>query len=945
MANLLGLSFRFATFTFMKKIFTILVFLYSGMSLGLNITDSVKVQNLNYKIANLKNQNKKDSLITLYKEIADIYYKNNNWEKFAHTNNSISVEYQKLIEYDKCEEFLYKNFKLINENKLDSTNQYIGTSYNILGTLFYNMGQYDKAIKYCEKCLSVYKKIDKIESKKIAVQYINLGVFYSTKKNYKKALIYHKYSLDILMQDPIPDKNYLLSTYINLGKVHRYKKEYKKAINYYKKGIELFKKERKNSHYYICKSNLAIVYQNTGNYFKTLEILNEIIRDYKNNNRKDRVFKHIGTTYYYMKEYEKALSYLNKSLELKKQRFKQKHPYLAKNNTALGDVYTALEDHSTALQYYQQSLVDLCLNFNDSTGISNPVLELISDKSELLIALRKKAATLAKMEQTAAALETYLLSIDLNETIGYQHSDLESRDFQYQETRAIYEKAMELAYRLYLENKNENYLETAFQIAERSKSSLLVQSLQDTEAHYIGGVPLDLIEKEKELTIEISFYENKLFKTKNEADKSKMEQALFHKREDLDKLIRQLEKDYPKYYEEKYSRNEIRIEDIQHQQNENQAFIQFFYGADACYIITIDKETAKIVKQERNQDLEKNIATFLSSMNSNYHFEHGEENYKNYTSAAHYLYQQLIEPINSIIKEKQLSISPDGILSYIPFEALLYEETNSMADYRKAAYLIKKHSIHYAFSAGLNYKNKQQKNNYATSFGGYAPDYGKGSLQQLHWNGEEVNNAANIFNGNAYTGDRANKAHFMTHKNESQILHLAMHANADSINPMHSRLLFGEKNDTESLYAYELCNMDISSELVVLSACETGAGQLINGEGVMSLARSFFYAGCPSVIMSQWQLDDRTSTEIMQAFYQYLNDGKNKSEALRLAKLDFIRKSGPIKANPIYWANIVAVGNPRPIKSGSTTIWYFGFLLVLPLGFYYIRKRKQKQAA
>ena len=929
----------------MKKNQIIIIFI---VLLSIKLTaqtqlDSTKANFYKSKISIHNKTNNFDSLILYNSKLIELYQHKREWIKLIATNNKISKLYYKEMMYDISESFLLDNLDIIQKKNINEINTYIGNTYNILGTIYYQKAIYNKAISYSEKSLDIFKKIDGISMSKISGMCTNLGVFYSKINKYKKAISYHKHSLNIENNNPNPSNKYLTSIYLNIGRLYGNIRDYDIALDYYNKAMSI--STEKDNNYYAAYLNFAVTHQLIGNYEISLKLLKNISTENPNYNRFDRILKHIGTSYFHMGDNKEALKNLIKSYNLKKSIYKYKHPNIATTLIAIGDVYNKIDDKKNALINYQKSIVDLCLNFNDSTGISNPKLELISDKAELLIALRKKATTLAKLNKTEVALETYLLSIDLNESIGYQHSDLESRNFQYQETKAIYEKAIELAYQLYEQSKQHHYLEIAFQIAERSKSSLLVQSLQDTKAHYIGGVPLALIEKEKELTIEISFYENKLFKTKNEADKSKMEQALFHKREDLDKLIDQLEKDYPKYYEEKYSRNEILIADVQQQQDSNQVFIEYFYGTDAYYMIAINNTTAKIVKQQNSADLENNIHRFLSSVNSNQHFEHGEETYNSYSSAAYYLYQQLLEPLHNITKEKQLSISRDGILSYIPFEALLYEKPNALADYRKAAYLIKKHSIHYAFSAGLNYKNNSQQGNYNTSFAGYAPDYGKGSLQKLHWNHEEVNNAAHIFDGNAFTGDHANKAHFMTHKNESQILHLAMHANADSINPMHSRLLFGEKSEKESLYAYELCNMDIASELVVLSACETGAGQLINGEGVMSLARSFFYAGCPSVIMSQWQLDDRTSTEIMQYFYQYLDDGKNKSEALQLAKLDFINKSGPIKANPVYWASIVSVGNPRPIKNSSSKVWYYSLLLLLPVGFYYIRKRKQEQAA
>lgn len=117
--------------------------------------------------------------------------------------------------------------------------------------------------------------------------------------------------------------------------------------------------------------------------------------------------------------------------------------------------------------------------------------------------------------------------------------------------------------------------------------------------------------------------------------------------------------------------------------------------------------------------------------------------------------------------------------------------------------------------------------------------------------------------------------------------------------------------------------LDINAHLVVLSACETGYGKLNSGEGIMSLARGFLYAGCPGVVMTLWKVEDNQSTKIITSFYKYLADGKSKIEALQLSKLDYLKSSDPLFSHPYFWAGYVDIGNPDPliIKEKKNT-WY-----------------------
>jgi len=141
--------------------------------------------------------------------------------------------------------------------------------------------------------------------------------------------------------------------------------------------------------------------------------------------------------------------------------------------------------------------------------------------------------------------------------------------------------------------------------------------------------------------------------------------------------------------------------------------------------------------------------------------------------------------------------------------------------------------------------------------------------------------------------------------------------------PLYSHLAFTnvETADTiedNKLYAYEIYNLKLNAQMAVLSSCSSGFGEMKKGEGMMSLARGFIYAGCPSIIMTLWQVSDQSSSELMTSFYKYLKKGKSKQESMRLSKIDYINASDDLTSNPYFWSGIVVLGDGSPIyrKSG-----------------------------
>ncbi|MEM7175939.1 MAG: CHAT domain-containing protein, partial [Chlamydiota bacterium] len=196
----------------------------------------------------------------------------------------------------------------------------------------------------------------------------------------------------------------------------------------------------------------------------------------------------------------------------------------------------------------------------------------------------------------------------------------------------------------------------------------------------------------------------------------------------------------------------------------------------------------------------------------------------------------------------------------------------------------------------------------------------------------EVKAIVDLAGGDAFMGKQASKQAFIDHASSYKILHLAMHAYTRDENPLFSSLVFAEEKEESYLYISDIYTLQLQAELAVLSACNTGVGKWLKGEGVMSLARAFRYAGCPSIAMSLWQADDKATREIMTLFYQALYTGQEKDKALRIAKQSYLKQTG--RAHPHYWSAFVLVGEQAAIGEGQDGfgMWVWVVLGCLLLG-------------
>jgi CHAT domain-containing protein/tetratricopeptide (TPR) repeat protein len=316
-------------------------------------------------------------------------------------------------------------------------------------------------------------------------------------------------------------------------------------------------------------------------------------------------------------------------------------------------------------------------------------------------------------------------------------------------------------------------------------------------------------------------------------------------------------------------------------------------------------------------------------------------------------YQETAEKLSMLLLDKlpshhiqQLIILPESFLYYLPFETLIGPTKKP---------LVSQYAISYSYSLPLWMAQHQiNRPTLGNQVLAVAPTYPsgpsnllakRGNFYALPFANQEATQIVSRYGGKLLQGSEATRQQFLALIQQYPILHLAMHAQMDTLDFEQSALVFDGAN---KLRFHELYTLDIKPQLVVLSACNTGMGQLESGEGFMSLSRALTYAGAPSLVYSLWEVPDEETAFIMEQFYLHLEQGLSKDVALQRAKQTFLAKY-PLKQHPYFWAGFVLNGSTHPLqKSWYQNKWVWigsGVGLLALAGFLFYRKRQRGRAS
>lgn len=755
-----------------------------------------------------------------------------------------------------------------------------------------------------------------------------------------------------------------------LGNLYTILGDYQNAENIIKS--YLFLSENNQEQKAAALINLSVVYQNTGRFNDAINILAPLLElDKINSLSIAKILSNIATNYLSLKQFSKSSYYLN---TLKKLINKNNitDPALKINTyklTALISInnqkYTEAETELKKIEklikfsgsFNNRNLVKFYLEYatflKEQNQLDDAIITIEKALQNLIPNYQKETLTKENLYPETTFIDAFDLLASIynlkNEketalgyySLSYKVEDLLNNLYQYEETKLIQlndnrvrgEKCIAIYYELNKETKNNNYIHDAFLLAEKTKASILKETIIKRQTLFqlkddtLALSKLALQKKQNEIKNELV---REQLKSKN-ANLSYINQLIDLQNKtnlNLKNIDRQLKNKYPNlqpYIEE------VNITDLKEKLRKDHAtMIEYFYGKEAFYYFTINENEIKFSRIENVDKINTTTLEFIS------YFDNASKivnNIKGYNSSAYNLYEAL--NLDSVKKSKKLIIIPDGVLSFVPFETLLTQKTESI-NFQNLPYLINEHQILYNTSASF-YLDSNLIEFDELNILGIFPVF-ENSPQPLSYSINESEAIKKLFPGNYLMNESASKENFTKNISEYSILHLSTHANSGSFITPASIEFYDE-----TMYLNGFYSLNINPKLVVLSACETGVGKLQKGEGALSVARGFQYSGANNLLFSLWKVNDLSTSQLMSSFYKNYKNNSSGYLSNHHAKLDYLKNKNieNVKKSPYYWSSFVFYGNlEAPATNYTNYILIITFILILLLLFIKFKNAK-----
>jgi CHAT domain-containing protein/tetratricopeptide (TPR) repeat protein len=545
--------------------------------------------------------------------------------------------------------------------------------------------------------------------------------------------------------------------------------------------------------------------------------------------------------------------------------------------------------------------------------------------NDTLVSLKK---SLVAIERAVKLQNRLLMQISVRD---------EERLINLQEDNDLHSLALEIAWRLRRFVTQDEFNRMIFRFMEESRSVSLKRMMVDEMLLHSGSVPDSLTDQLKHWRNSLAHYERLIYDGRRGSEHDEIiahwEQMVRECRGRVEALTAAIQVAHPQCSELLEGMGGVSLEDVQRKLPRSGVVLSFSIAGDSVlYLMRIGSEGSFVHRIVLPVAFTGRVMAFRKLLSAPDLTAQSRDDLLMFQHLANELYEWLIVPAGSLQHVTELMIIPDGMISYIPFEVLVRKPHSSPASYRSLDYLLNHYAISYHYSLSLKGVNdfKPMKRLKVVAF---APSYvnredDPGALshppmEPLPGALDEIRRIREFAGGRIYSGIGATKEAFMQEAPSGVVLHMAMHAQVVSENHLFSNFVFydgGNGLNDARLNGYEIFQMEIRSPMVVMSACNSGFGKVRAREGLMNLGRGFLKAGVPVVVMSHWDVDDRSGSLIMPGFYRFLAEGNATSEALQKAKIGFLSDADGLRAHPYFWAAPVVFGDPKELvaKSGHT---------------------------
>lgn len=862
------------------------------------IADSIYVNSLTYKGMNYYRQGKLTEAIQWHEEAVRAFDSNHGLR--LKLSSLVKIYYRLGVFYttaQRLDESTTILHKLINvAGSQPSLRTWVNQAHLYLIYNYYVLGDFERALQHANagEILSEELK-DPIALSKVLQQ--KAQVLQSLKRN-NEALTTIEKAIPLIQDSPIHSTS-LSSQYMLKGNILRDLQQFTPALASIQKGYHIAKSSGEK---YLSDFSIAIGYlhQTTKQYPLAIQSYKQALLTDAGSHNRCLIYNNLANIYKRQGKFDQAIEQLQLGLKT-----------LLPELDITGP---ALPLQASAIKHLQQKEF---------------LLGLTRDYAEVWLEYAKSHNN--QPTYLDQALKTFMVADSMIDFMRWQHTGTSSKLYWRQQTSDMYEQAIEASF---LSQQPDR----AFYFFEKSRAILLNDELNTLNA--TQRLSEKDVQKDKDIRQEINRLQEALHKEKKDSPTYVALVDQLVKVENQQKaLIEEWKTTNPTYYQYKYNSQVPTTEDIQRRllapMGDNSSFLTYHIGKNYVFGICISSTSIQYatVSKVAYDSLMRSINRYLPNKALQ------NQSYKHFLQQSHALYQLLLAPF-SIAKNSRVIISTNN--AFFPFEMLSSSPTEPQ-------YWGLQHATSYAYSGSFLLKKQQGITQSTTSknFLGMAPVEFAPYLQQATLTGSEKTTElieSFFSSSSSLLFSNATRQAFLEQLPQYKMVQLLTHAIADSTQS-EPTLYFA---DSTLLLSDIHIVSPINTQLIVLSACQTGIGELQMGEGIYSLARGFAATGIPSVVSTLWSVENQPIYELTTLFFQSLKNGTPLDIALLEARQEWMRTSNGVDQLPYTWAGLVLIGNTEAIELTNLhwlKITGLGSLLVLIASslFYYRKTRVQKR--
>jgi CHAT domain-containing protein/tetratricopeptide (TPR) repeat protein len=939
-------------------------------------SDLIEAKRLNQQVLKLYQQGKYAEAVPLAQRALAIREKalSKDHPDTATSLNNLALLYKTQGRYEKAEP-LYNRALVIREKVLGKDHPSTATSLNNLAELYNDQGRYEKAKPLYNRALVIWEKALGKDHPNTAISLNNLALLYNVQGRYEKAEPLYNRALAITEKVLGKDHPNTATSLNNLAGLYSSQGRYEKAEPLYNRALVVTEKALGKDHPDTANSlnNLALLYKTQGRYEKAEPLYNRALVVTEKALGKDHPdtatsLNNLALLYSSQGRYEKAEPLYNRALAIWEKALGKDHPSTSISLNNLAGLYNAQGRYEKAEPLYNRALVIR----EKVLGKDHPSTATSLNNLALLYSSQGRYEKAEPLYNRALVITEKALGTDHPDTANslnnlallYQAQGRYEVATKFLDRGlTIEEKALSRALVIGSERNKQDYINNVSTGPSFSIHLALQSNLPDAQQLALKSILLrqgrvldsmaDTIQTTRsrlqdrpdlqktfdqwtEVTKQQSSLINSDLSQKNPAE-YQAKTATLEQQQQLESQLsansatfrQNIAPIQPEKIQTLIPQNATLVQITKYRPYNPKGNEQTKWGAPRYAAAILNStSTPHLLDLGPATAIEKNIRTFRASLQDGSSSGNSQRN-----QIARTLHQQLIQPLSPYLGNTQhLLLSPDSALNLLPFEAL--QDQNNK-------YLIESYAISYLTSGRdlLRFADAPPSRQAPTVFSEINYGQSTPTAQNQSANFSPLDTAAEtqqiqtLFKTTQVFRDRQATKTALQQIKAPQILHLATHGyfnpapksknNKQIDNPLlRSGIILAGANQANStvpakegiLTGLETSALDLyGTQLVVLSACETGLGDISAGEGIYGLRRALVIAGAQSQILSLWKVENTATTALMNNFYQNLSQGQGRHAALRQAQLKLLKSAN--YSNPHYWAAFIPSGNWQPLPN------------------------------